>query len=824
VDLIWREIRHAVRSLYRDRRVALTAIVALALGIAASTTVFSVFYNLLFDSFHTRNAERLVIPFLYSPLAVQQTNVDSWPLHCSLEDYHDFRGQNHVFEDLAAFDSFQMLISDKQGTRMVRGAYVSENAFSFYGGNPLLGRTLVAEDAKPDSIPVFVLGYLPWRGEFNGDPTILGKTFVVDRKPRTLVGIMRPGYEAYGARMWMPLDASSSAGGTSASPQVRLMGRLKKGIGFNAASSELNSIFERNRKARPKAFFPEHSTIVAKSAVDFLMGPFGIGAVEGSTLAMKNSLYAILSGVLILLLIACGNVANLLLVRATLRRTEMTMRAALGASRGRLALQLFVESGVLACAACVAGCVLAYWGVKEAGAILPDHGQFASEAVVALNPAVLLFSVCATMVTTILCGLAPAMQTVRRDIYLGMAGRAANAEGMLQGKLRSVLVIGQVALSIVLLVGAGLLGRTLLALTHVELGFDAKNLLIGGPRRNGEERKQTPAENRVALRHEFDKVKSVAGVSSAAALGFLPGFGGPGCEATVGGRPDQKPIQVKLGVSDENLADTLGLRLVGGRWLDARDLDEAHHVAVVNQALVHAMFEGRNPLGQRIRLSAFVNDKNAEAAYFEIVGATADVRNFGLQAEVMPMAYVPYTIQGGAALLIRTKWNAETVSPEIVRALSATDPNVWWRFDSMESELKQLSYAPREFSVSALGLLAMLGLLLVGVGTASALSYLVSMRLQELGIRMALGAQKSDLLGLVLKRGFGLIGVGIVIGVTASFWLTRYIQSQVWGVRTTDLSTYSCAVGVILTAGLAACYFPARHAASVDPMIALRHE
>ena len=819
LEQLAQDARFGLRMLRKSPGFTIVAVVTLALGIGASTVVFSAFYNLLFNAFAARDAARLVVPM----------GEGTEPLSCTLDDIEAIRAQNQVFEDIAGFEHEISLVSYGQETRQLQSSRVTANAFDFYGVPAFLGRGVASEDGMAGAAPVFVLGYNAWKNEFNADMSVLGRHFTVDGEPRTLVGVMPPRFQAFGAlqQMWIPFDAV----GAARSPQFvsqqtsEMLARLKPGVSLATASANLDVIVKRLTKMHPEDF-PKNFTARVVSATDFLMGPYGIGGAGGSEYGFKSLLFNLLAAVMILLLIACSNVANLLFARATVREKEIAVRSALGATRGRLIRQLLVESAVLALGACVVGCAFAYFGTKGAASMIPHKGlSIGGEVVIGLNPIVLLFALGVTMLTVVLCGLAPALHSLSSDLNSAMAGsRKGTNGGARRGRLRSVLVIGEVALSIVLLVGAGLVIRSFYVLTHVDIGFDPKHLLIAAFGNRDDAR--TPEQNEALLTSILQKLRALPGVSEAALNYSLIGYnGGAGSKFTVAGaaRSGEGGVE-RCGAS---LFQTLGLRLLRGRWFTEGREESASHVAVINETLARSFFGDADPVGKQLEVRPVRSDpRTTPAESYEIIGVAADVKNFGGPKQpVRPMAYVPYGKFTGFVVLVRTNEDPRSMMRAVQQQIWNLDSSmIFYQFEPIEETLDKLTYSTPRFGVAALAPLAGIGLLLVVIGIFSTMAYTVSLRTHEIGIRMALGAQPSNVSQMILVSGARLIAVGSLIGFLVSQGLTRFLSSQIWGIPSTDPWTFGGVIALILIVGIAACYIPARRAMRVDPMIALRHE
>jgi putative ABC transport system permease protein len=824
LDNLARDFRYALRNLRKDRRFALIAIFALALGIGAATVVFSVFYNLFFNAFAAKNASRLVVPVMpYSEI--------------HLADLDVIREQNQVFENVVGYITAGgiVLATDGPKTYQFFAARVTSDAFEFYGVAPLLGRGISTHDGVPGAPPIFVMSYKTWKGVFGSEPGIIGKSFTVDGEPRTLVGVMPSRFQAFGPQeqIWIPITRTRGAPRSDGEFPADFLARLKPGVTVEAASADLDVIVQRLAALHPKDF-PEHARV--QLARDSLMGSQGGGPVFRTD--MKHLLYDLLAAVLMLLLIACSNVANLLLARATVREKEIAVRSALGATRSRLVQQLLMESSVLATSACVLGCIVAWFGMKILAAVIPQvvgaslGGRIGGETELGLNQPVLFFAVSVTLLATLICGLAPALHVVRADLQPQMAGTGKGVNGTFRhGKLRSGLVIAEVSLSIVLLIGAGLMLRSFFLLTHVNLGFNPKNVLLvvflpppSHSMTPAVKRFATP-QGRAVLQEVVQRLKALPGVANVAIEDTIPGYGPTrGPEVTVPGARHAE--EAGLFACDDHLLSTLELRLIHGAWLSARDVQTSQYVAVINQRLARDFFGEANPVGRQLIVKAFKGPiEPPQDAYLQIIGVVGDVKSVGPQQPAIPMIFLPYTVRGGFALLLKTTVEPASLTHAVREQVWAADRNEIIGLSSpLEDFLQKNTYATPEFGLLTSAPLAGIALLLLAIGVFSVMAYTVSLQTHEIGIRMALGAQQTSVLKVILAKGARLIAAGIVIGLVASYGLTRFLASQIWGVSLTDPWTYSAVVALILLVGLAACLLPARRAASVDPLIALRYE
>ncbi len=809
LNWFWQDLRFALRGIKKDRGFALLAILALALGIGATTVIFSVIENVLIEPFAYRNADRLAGVYLHD---VTKPDSDGRTFY-TVPEFLDIREQNHVFDEVLGIAPLDVLYQDKESTRQFTGASVTANSFEMLGMKPLLGRNIVPDDGKPGAPPVFSISYRLWKKEFNADPGIVGTTLVLNGEARTLVGVMPPRFLLWDADIWVPLVLNRS---DPANQQTYLwtLGRLKPGVTLRQVASDFEVITRGLAKQYP-AEYPTKFSIVSKTLTDSVVGHF------------RATLYTLLAAVSMLLLIACSNVANLLLARATAREREIAIRASMGATRGRLVRQLLVESFLLAAGGCLLGCVFAYSGLKGVSAAMPEH-TIPAEAVLRLNVAAMLFAVGVTFLTTILCGLAPAIHAVRGDLHgrLKDTGKGVNTS-FRHGKFRSGLVVSEVALSIVLLVGAGLMMRSLLALQHVELGLNPVNILVARlPLPKG--RYETAAQKKLFFSQVLQRVSALPGVIAATETSSLPPYGGPESDVVIPGKTHSEKWDTLFQLCSEGYFKTMGRHLLRGRLLSETDVDSARPVAVVNETLARTYFGKDDPIGQKIKFELFDRlPQSPKDQYFEIIGIVADAKNRGLQEAVAPEAYLPYTVTGAGerGILIRTAVEPLSMLMSVRREIWSVDRNVALTLTgTLEGYLQQFSYAGPQFGLVLLSIFATVGLVLVAIGVFSVMAYSVSLQTHEIGIRMALGSPASNVLNMVLGKGLRLIGLGIVLGVIASVGLTRLVASQFWGVSPNDPLTFFGVIFVLLAVGVAACLVPARRATQVSPLIALRYE
>ena len=809
------DFRFAIRSFAKDRSFALLAILALALGIGAATVIFSAVYGVILNTFPFRDADQVTsfgIQDLKNPHNGRREFL-------SMSEFLDYRALNHVFQDISGeyggFDSRPVRYTTGEETYQFSADYMSANSFSFFGVTPLAGRLATPEDTKPDAPPVFMMSYKLWQQQFNANPNIVGTNFMLNGVSRTLVGVMPPRFRWGWSEIWIPfpVDRGQVASDPELSKEaVWCVGRLRPGVSAKQAEADLDVVAHQLAKIYPKDY-PEQFTVTANLLTERVTGGF------------KQLMYPLMGAVLLLLLIACSNVANLLLARATVREGEIAIRSSLGASRARLIRQFLVETSVLATAGCISGCVLAYIGIKAIVPIIP-YDAFPQEAVINLNARVLLFSLGIATLTTFLCGLAPAFHSIGKNLQSRLTGSRKGIQADFRhGKSRAALVIAEVALSMILLVGAGLMIRTFFGLTHMELGFAPEHVLTAGVPLPTSYKQ--PEKRKEFYEELLDRVRSIPGVTSVSQSDNVPPYSHD-TETTVPGKTHSEKWHARVNLVTDSYFQTIGLRLLRGRLFTANDVRSDRRFVVVNQLLAKKFFENDDPIGQQIKFNDLDEIPDApHDAYFEIIGVVNDARNRGLQNQPAPEGYLPADVTGytDRFLLIRSTANPAYLWPAIRRAVWALDSNVaLTNVGSLQSSIQRDTFAFPQFELTTMSTFAAIGLALVVIGVFSVMAYTVSLRTHEIGVRMALGAERSHVLQMVLRKGLGLIAAGIFLGVLASFALTRYLENQVWGISVRDPWTYGMVVVGVILVGLASCLAPARRAAKVDPMVALRYE
>jgi putative ABC transport system permease protein len=811
MQTFWQDLRYGARMLLKNPGFTLLAILTLALGIGSTTTIFSAIYNILLDPFPYTDAHRMVAILIRDTSSSRPGGRGSF----QAPEFLDYNEQNHVFEDVVGVTGGDVLYNGGEGMEQFSGGYVTPNTFSFFGVPAQLGRAITPGDARPGAPPVFVMAHKLWVKRFNLDPTILGKTFTLNGAPTTLIGIMPPRFTFYGADLW--IARAMERGDPRANRDYwYFLTKLKPGVTIQQAQADIELIARRLAQVYPDNY-PKNFSVQIVSFVDSIIGPF------------RKTLYTIAAAVGLLLLIACSNVANMLLARATAREKEMAIRSALGAGRMRLVGQLLTESFLLALGGAIAGCLFSYAGIKGLVTLVPEYGVVPSEVEIRLNLPVLLFSLATAVGSAVLFGLVPALQTVRKDMVepLKDGGKGASG-GFRRGRLRNTLVVFEVALSLVLLSGAGLLMRSFVKLQQADLGFNPENILCARlPFPRGQY--TTAAEKQRFFDQLLSRLRALPGVVAATETTALPPYGGIGSEIEIVGKTHTEKWRAIFQLCSEGYFPTLQLRTLRGRTLSETEVNGARKVAVVNQTFVNKFLGNEDPIGRMVKINMLESmpESPVRDPVFEIIGVISDAKNQGIREPPMPEVFVPYTVTGAfnRAIMVRTSPPPLSLLNNVRREIQAVDPNIALTFTgSLEDFLKQFSYAEPRFSLVMMSVFASVGLALVALGVFSVIAYTVARRTQEIGIRMALGAGSAHIVWMVLRMGLWLVGLGVGIGLLASFAVTQVIANQLWGVSPRDPVTLGAVIAVVALATLAACYFPARRATKVDPLITLRSE
>ncbi len=792
------DVRFGLRTILKDRGFFLTAVLALALGIGATTTIFSVIDNVLLHPFPYTDANRLFAINIHDSSSSEPIGREAF----SIPEFLDYQQQNQIFDGSLGVIEETVLLGGSATPEAFDGDWLTGNSFQFLGVPPLLGRGIQPSDAAPGAPPVFVLSYKVWRKRFGMDPNIVGKTFVLNDRPTTLVGVMPPRFTWWGSDLWMPtsLDRSEAA---AAHRYVTLYGRLKPGLKPKAAEADV-AILARRFSKTYRQDYPKQFDVHLESLGHVALGKF------------QNMLFTLTAAVCLLLLIACANVANLLLAKATAREKELAVRMALGAGRFRIVRQLIVESVLLALAGTALGCVFAWAGLQGLLAILPIY-TFPDEAVVSLNNEVLLATVGISVLTALLFGLAPALVAVRRDLNDPLKAGGRGNSGFRRGRLRNVLIVGEVALSLLLLTGSGLLMRSFFLQRQIDLGIRTDHLLVTGLNLPAKQYQTVDSQARF-LRELLPRLERLPGVVSAAGALDSPLHGGRATDFDAPGVTHPERWTGSLAPCSAQFFETLRVRLAAGRLLTADDENGKRKVAVINQTMAAKYFGRQDPIGRQLQIAALDNA-------FEIVGVVSDMKNDGARKPVLPEAFVPYTVAGfgGYIIFVRTVGNPAALSTALEGTVLALDRNVIpQETDTLDDFLEIGEYARPRFGLILLSVFASIGLVLVTVGVYSVISYTVAQQRLEIGIRMILGATARDVRSLVLTTVLRFIVMGVAAGVLLAVLAGRILASQIWGVSWYDPLTLGGVIVILTAAGLAAAYLPSSRAARVDPAISLR--
>src|SRR3984957_217137 len=810
------DCRFGLRQLRKNPGFSVVAIVALALGIGFSTIIFSIFYNGVLHPFPYRDAERLTV----IGITDTQHNSERFREMYHLDEVATFRNRSHTFEDIVAYSGVDLIYLHQGTSEQLNGCVVTPNVMEFWGVAPLLGRGIGEQDAQAGASPVALLSYAFWKSAFHEDKSVLGTTITLNKQDRTIIGVMPRRFGLYGADVYVPLawnrpEPTSFAEAMDQHDPMFFFatGLVKRNVSRETAAADIQVIAKQLATLHARDY-PEHFQMTARPMNEVIVDDF------------KQTLVLLIAAVVLLLLISSSNVASLLFTHHSARAREIAMRSALGASRGRLIRQLFVESVVLGLAGCLAGCLLAYLGL-QAVRFVPGI-NVPGEADMSLNVPVLIFAVMLSFLTTLLFGLSPTFLAVKKDLRSSLQGAGVNASGSRSGgRIRAGLVVGQVALSMVLLVFAGLMIRSFIAVSNFDPGIRTQGLLhvrIHFPAHQYD----SADSKRAFFEQLMPRVSRLPGVtSSAVSIGF-PFMGGPGSDdVTIPGKPHDKHWTTSFDAVSEDYFSALGLQLLRGRLLSPTDVFGARRVAVVNSTLVKTFFGDDDPIGHQIKFNVLDEIPDTpHDAYFEIVGVVSDLRSFQREPSA-PQAYVPYTFSvfGPRSLVVRTVTNPALLANNLRQIVANVDANtVLLRPETLEDQLNKLVYMKPKFRLISFSICAGIGLGLALIGLFGEMIYSVTLQTHELGIRMALGAHAGNILRLVLGKGLFLVGGGILLGLLTSFLTVRVLQSELWGVSAFDPWALILAPCALLATGLLACYLPARRATRVDPMIALRYE
>jgi predicted permease len=811
MDSLIKDIRYGVRGLVKHPGFTTIVVLTLALGIGASTAIFSIVDSVLLRRLPYRNAERIV--------AIQELNPAGKRIQITSANFYDWRTQQTVFEHLAAIKTTTTNLALSDHAERIDLAQTNANFFDVFGITPQYGRLFIPLDEQAGHDPVVVVSHSLWQRRFGADPSLVGKPITLDGKNYTVVGIAPPGFQYPDkTELWLPpLKLVPEFYPDQDVTQLRRMGYLaavallKPGVSLPQAAGEMETITARLRQQYPDTNNRRFNRVA--SLHEHLVGD------------TNKLLWLLLGAVTFVLLIGCANVANLLLASGAARQKEMAIRTALGASRWRVMRQLFTESTILALTGGAVGLLIAYWGLAAITKLLPADFPRLNE--IHMDLRVLAFTFAASVLTGILFGLAPVLQVSRSDVQDSIRETGRGASGSLrQARFRQALIMVEVALSVVLLAGAGLLFRSFMRLQSVETGFMSEQVLTARLNPSGSNFTQ-PADYVNFYSKVLEKLSTVPGVQDAAFINTLPLDKGPTSGFRVEGRPITTPDKwpsVNYRAVSPNYFKAMGIPVVQGRAYTERDTGNAPPVMIVNQQLVHEVFPDENPVGKRITFGS--TDSNRQPIWFEIVGVVANVRSLELREEPMAELYFSALQDSWPAmsLVVRSSVEPSSLSASVRQVVNEVDKSVpVSSVQTMDHVVSESITQPR-FNLFLLALFGSVAMLLSAAGIYGVTAYTVTQRTHELGIRIALGAQVSDVLKIILGKGMAVIGVGLVIGLASAFALMRLLRSLLFGVGENDPLTFAVITGVLFLVALLACYIPARRATKVDPLVALRYE
>jgi putative ABC transport system permease protein len=797
------DLRYGARMLMKNPGFTLIAIGALALGIGANTAIFSVVNAVLLRPLPYEESERLVVLYETNPQLGRDEMSVSYP------NFADWRAQSQSFEQLAACLYGGMILTGKDEPARLQVVAVSADFFAMLRVKPLRGRVFLPEEDKVGGAPVVIVSHALWQSRFGGDEGLIGRQITLDGKSRTVIGVMPPNFAlppGDQTEVWMAIGTLADQMQNRAVHRMTAIGRLKSGVTLRQARTELATIANRIQQQYPDAD-PGHGVNV-------------ISGYESLTKNARPALLTLLVAVGFLLLIACANVANLLLARAETRQKEIAIRTALGATRGRIVRQLLAESLLLAVAGGAAGLLLAAWGVDALAGNLPEDFPRAKE--IGIDRVVLGFTGALSVLTGLIFGIIPALTRAKPALNetLKEGGRTGAAFG--RGRIRGALIVSEVALSLALLVGAGLLIKSFWRLTQVDPGFQTDHLLTMNVTLIGEKYKLT-GEVISFFRGLPARLGALPGVKAVSAVSALPISGGDGNgNLTIEGRefpPAQTPSASFRRILP-NYFSAMGIPLKQGREFDERDTG-AEKVVIINEGMARRFWPEGDAIGKRIKVGPPQNEP-----WLTIVGVAGDVKNIGLEADARLATYEPHAQRpwSSMTLAIRTEVDPLSLSAAVRGELRTMEKDLLIRPPSTMDERIRLSVAPRRFNMTLLAVFAALALLLAAVGVYGVMSYTATQRTREIGVRMALGAQSGAVLKLIVGQGLKLALIGVSIGLAVAFALTRWIEDLLFDVRPSDTWTYGAVAALLLLVALFASWIPARRAAKVDPMVALRCE
>ena len=809
LNSLWQDLRYGLRQLRRSPGFTAVAILTLALGIGANTTIFSLVNGVLLRPLPYRNPDRLTI--------VWEKDRDGSPDNVGYATYLDWKTQSKSFEQLAVYSSWQPVLQ-VGGPEELNGLRVTSNYFRTLGIKPEIGSDFIPEEDTPKTNKVVMLSHSLWHNKFNSDPTIIGKPIEIGGGQYIVAGVLPASYQslmtqgppAGTVEIWRVLGYDiSQPWACRTCHHLVAIGRLRDSVPLAQATAEMDTISAALSKAYPKEY--DDSGVILTPIYNQLLGP------------ASSQLYILFVVVSFVLLVACANLANLLLARATNREREVAIRAAIGATRGRIIRQLLAENCVLGLLGAAAGIIPAFWTPKVLAVI--GAGDLPRLDQVHLDWRVLLFTAAVGLSTVIAAGLAPALQLSRTDAQESLKDGVRVGGKVASRRLRGLLVMSEVALSLTLLIGTGLLVRSLSRLLAVSPGFEPVNVLTMQTSAIG----QRFNDNNIVRQYfayAVDRLSALPGVQSAAAASQIPLAGnvdkyGFHVEGKIHPNPEEDPSAERYCITPGFL-ETMHIPLLRGRDISAADTAKAPQVLLVSETTAHRMWPGEDPIGKRVKLGG------VDQPWWTVVGITGDVHHIGLDAAPDMQVYVPHQQwpfpDTQMVFVIRTVGAPLGISSVAQQAIHSLDSSQPISHIAPLENYVELSVQDRRFALILIGAFAAIALALSLVGVYGVTAYSAAQRTREIGIRVALGAQRYELLGLLLRQAMVWVACGVIAGVLASVVLTRFLASMLFDVRPTDPLTFTSVVLLVVAISAAACYIPARRAMRVDPMVALRYE
>jgi predicted permease len=805
LETLWQDIRYGARMLRKNPGFTIIAVLTLALGIGANTAIFSVVNAVLLRPLPYRNSNQLVV--------LRETSPRVGPVSVSYPNFLDWRQQSHAFTQMAAVHNMGFNLSGVTQPENIEGLAVSPNFLSLLGVRPLLGRDLLPSEEAPGTTPVVLLSYQLWQSHLSADPNVAGRSVTLDGRSFTIVGVMPPAF-----RSPEKSDVIAPIGVWAKDMMARgerddtdVVGRLASGVTFSQARVEMDTIAARLAKEYPET--NEGAGVNMMSMRDVFVSD------------TRPAVLVLFAAVVLVLLIACVNVANLFLVRGAARAKEIAVRRAFGASRGRVIRQMLTESLVLSLIGGALGILLGVWGVTGLGHLIPPDSFQGMD--VRMDRSVLLFTGAIVVLVSIAFGLFPALQATRPDVQetLKEGGRSSTA-GTGQHRLRSALAIAETALALVLLVGAGLMMKSLFRLLQVNPGFQPERVLQMEMYLRSSQY-STPEAMKNFWQQVLDRTRAIPGVESVALGTNVPmSFNHHRGDITIEGQPQPAPGEYAhpdYHIVSPGYTETLAVPLLRGRSFVDADNESGLPVAIINTALARRYWPNEDPVGKRILLGHRSSETNK---WLTIVGLVGDTKLYGLANPSRFEVYLPFRQhpEDDMNLLVRSAADSASLTAAIRQAVAAIDKDQPVFAIATMQQLVDDSVATRRLTLILLGLFSTLALILAAIGIYGVVSYSVALRTHEIGIRMALGAQQKDVLRLVLGQGARLAFWGAAIGLIAALGFTRLLSSLLYAVSANDPLTFAAVAVLLVSIALVACYIPARRALRVDPMVALRYE